>query len=98
MIGGCCAPENDAGYAITIDGANLRIGIGRYYVAGILCENDVSHLFTGQPDFPGAILPGASGRYLAYLDVWERHITALEDGDIREPALAARTRQRVYRS
>lgn len=87
VIGGCCAPENDAGYAITIDGANLRIGIGRYYVAGILCENDVSHLFTGQPDFPGAILPGASGRYLAYLDVWERHITALEDGDIREPAL-----------
>lgn len=27
------------------------------------------------------------GRYLVYLDVWQRHLTALEDGTIREVAL-----------
>lgn len=43
-----------------------------------------------QPDFPGvrpAGLEEAEGTYLAYLDVWERHVTALEDGGIREVAL-----------
>jgi hypothetical protein len=29
----------------------------------------------------------ASGTYLAYLDVWERHITSVEEEDIREKAL-----------
>jgi len=30
---------------------------------------------------------GAPGTYLAHLDVWDRHITAVEDDDIREKAL-----------
>jgi WD40 repeat protein len=41
-----------------------------------------------QPDYP---LPGSDqpedGFYLAYLDVWGRHVTALEDPGIREAAL-----------
>lgn len=43
-----------------------------------------------QVDFPGVPPAGISaddGLYLAYLDVWERHVTALEDGEIREIAL-----------
>jgi Family of unknown function (DUF6519) len=43
-----------------------------------------------QPDFPGvrpSKLEDKVGTYLAYLDVWERHVTALEDGGIREVAL-----------
>jgi len=53
-----------------------------------------------QPDFPG-VRPDAidvkAGGYLAYLDVWQLHVTALEDGEIREIALggpdtATRTR------
>src|SRR6266849_584838 len=44
-----------------------------------------------QPDLPQAdpLTPtaGANGAYLAYLDVWERHITCIEDGAIREVAL-----------
>ena len=43
-----------------------------------------------QPDYPGvppADISTDDGLYLAYLDVWERHITALEDGEIREIAL-----------
>jgi hypothetical protein len=33
------------------------------------------------------ITAGKAGRYRVYLDVWERLITQLEDGTIREPAL-----------
>ena len=32
-------------------------------------------------------LPSKPGTYLAYLDVWERHLTALDDPEILEPAL-----------
>ncbi len=55
--------------------------------------------FLRQPDFPGVPPAGLvtdEGLYLAYLDVWERHLTALEDGAIREiglggPDTASRT-------
>lgn len=40
-----------------------------------------------QPDLPGAPLAQENTRYLAYLDVWERHVTALENGRLREVAL-----------
>jgi hypothetical protein len=60
---------------------------GRYYVDGILCVNDGPVPFTAQPDLPGEPLPTAAGTYLAYLDVWQRHLTALEDPGIREVAL-----------
>ena len=109
---------------------DFTIGPGRYYVDGILCENDTGpstvfilpeplteskktdlkddqvvgiqqklskgavfdrHPFItylSQPDYP---VPEpeklASGNYLIYLDVWERHITPIEDDTIREIAL-----------
>jgi hypothetical protein len=40
-----------------------------------------------QPQLPGATLPAADGFYLAYLDVWEREITVLEDPAIADVAL-----------
>lgn len=41
-----------------------------------------------QPDFPSRPdLPAEAGLYSAYLDVWGRHVTALEDPAIRETAL-----------
>ena len=40
-----------------------------------------------QPDLPGVALPQDDGQYLAYLDVWEREITFLEDPAIQESAL-----------
>lgn len=42
--------------------------------------------YEAQPDYPDPPTV-AAGNYLVYLDVWERHITALEDPDIREVAL-----------
>lgn len=82
---------------------DFYISGGRYYVDGILCENENIVPFSKQPDvpldslppdFPGLkeILkeiqpPSQSGTFLAYMDVWSRHITALEDKEIREVAL-----------
>lgn len=74
---------------------------GRYYVDGILvvCEHPV--LFGRQPDLPKVPAPTGHGlppdQYLVYLDVWERHVTALDDPLLREVALggpdtATRTR------
>src|SRR6266536_1452403 len=40
-----------------------------------------------QPDYFAPLPTTLSGRYLAYLEVWQRHITALEDPEIRESAL-----------
>jgi hypothetical protein len=42
--------------------------------------------YNQQLNYPDAA-PTVGTNYLAYLDVWERHITQLEDGHIREVAL-----------
>jgi hypothetical protein len=78
------------------------LGAGRYYVDGILCENEQDVRFSKQPDLPEATTLGdapydAEALYLLYLDVWQRHLTALDDPRIRETALggpdtATRTR------
>jgi photosystem II stability/assembly factor-like uncharacterized protein len=67
--------------------SDLGLTAGRIYVAGILCENDQPIRYTTQPDLPDAPVPSDPGRYLAYLDVWQRHVTALERPDLREVAL-----------
>ncbi|HSK55826.1 MAG TPA: DUF6519 domain-containing protein [Jiangellales bacterium] len=76
---------------------DFAVGAGHYYVDGILCENDrpaggttgdAACTYLGQPDFrPGRRDQLTDGRYLVYLDVWEREVTALEDDGIREVAL-----------
>jgi Family of unknown function (DUF6519) len=71
---------------------DFLISAGRYYVDGILCENEQLVPFSAQPDLPG---PAPSlmdqlantGFGIVYLDVWLRHITALDDDLIREKAL-----------
>ncbi|GAB3307721.1 hypothetical protein GCM10027451_16000 [Geodermatophilus aquaeductus] len=68
-------------------GADLRISAGRYYVDGILCENDADVPLVAQPDLPRVKLPDDAGRYVAYLDVWAEHVTALERPELREVAL-----------
>jgi hypothetical protein len=106
VIGLCGGPQgqdsagNDlAGFLVRVVDGDLRITKGRYYVDGLLVENEQEVVITAQPDLPylqentlqDVLVPSgealASGTYLAYLDVWERHITALEDATIREVAL-----------
>lgn len=70
----------------TVPGVDLEIGAGRYYVDGILVENDAPQLLSQQPDLPEWTAP-APGTYAAYLDVWERHLTAVEREELREVAL-----------
>ena len=78
-------PENQNPPAIAAN--DLLISGGRYYVDGILCENDSIVAYTKQPDLPNLTVVNQAGTYLAYLDVWSRHMTALEDPSIREVAL-----------
>ncbi len=87
FIGGSGAPAGQDGYKIEIQNNNWTISKGRYYVNGLLCENESTINFTAQPDFPDAALPSSDGLYLAYLDVWQRGITAIEQPDIIESAL-----------
>ena len=68
-------------------------GIGRYYVVGLLCENDSYLGFAEQHGYPfsGSLslddIRDDTGTFLVFLDVWERHVTCNEDGDICEVAL-----------
>jgi hypothetical protein len=89
VIGRTGAPENDAGFAITADGVGIGIGAGRMYVDGILCELDEAATYTVQPHLPSPEpLDPADGRTdLVYLDVWQRHVTAVEDPSLLDPAL-----------
>jgi uncharacterized protein DUF6519 len=74
---------------LPLKSGDFLIGKGHYYVDGILCENEDYSTFLYQPDLPGQSELAKGSSYLVYLDVWERHITALEDMTIREVALGA---------
>jgi predicted flap endonuclease-1-like 5' DNA nuclease len=88
IVGRSGAPADNPGFQLSRSPeGDLVIGAGHYYVDGVLCANDRAVSFTEQPDLPGQELPEAAGRYLAYLRVFERHVTAIEDPDIREVAL-----------
>jgi hypothetical protein len=88
MVGPTGAPLHEAGFALSVRNNELWIGAGRYYVDGLLCENEGDVDFEGQADLPGALLPAdPPGTYLAYVDAWKRHITAVEDPSLREVAL-----------
>ena len=100
VVGLCGGPEDDAGFEVSLvtnATTDLQLGHGKYYVDGILVENETDHLQYGdQPDFPappagtkhsalGDLGPATFG--LVYLDVWNRHITAIDDPAIHEVAL-----------
>ena len=95
VIGPCGAPKGDGAnfqvLSVTADGSNLNLGLGRIYVDGILCqlEDNTQGSYLTQSDYPDppALSPVADQTHLVYLDVWERHVTAIEDPDIREVAL-----------
>jgi hypothetical protein len=96
LIGPYAAPVENGGFALTVDDeANLRISAGRYYVDGILVENDAECRYDEQPDyslpeddpFLKELQKPGGDEFWLYLDVWERHVTALDDDSIRESAL-----------
>ncbi len=87
---------------VTPSPATLVIGAGRYYVDGILCEStgcdyiDQPHYIPRAADDKNdgdALRTWLSdrsegeGQFWLYLDVWERHVTAIQYPSIREVAL-----------
>jgi hypothetical protein len=72
-----------------LDGpGDFLIGPGHYYVEGVRCTNPEFVAYSDQRLFPDAPPLENHGRpYLIYLDVWERHITYVEDDSIREIGL-----------
>jgi uncharacterized protein YqcC (DUF446 family) len=105
MLGAHGAPKSDnaandsfENFQIRPKNDDLEIAPGRIYVDGILCEleekrdekgNLVYTTYKQQPDYPPITESETEGNYLAYLDVWQRHITAIDDPEIREVALTS---------
>jgi Family of unknown function (DUF6519) len=83
------AREGDRLKAMLRNAEDFLIGPGEYYVDGWLCENDDYVAYSKQPDLrPPSLQPHGKFPVLIFLDVWERHITFVEDDSIREVALA----------
>jgi hypothetical protein len=82
-------PENV--YAGTLKPGDFLLSAGHYYVDGTACENEHILAYSDQDagDLPGAVPLAANdkGLHVVYLDVWQRHITALDDPHLREVAL-----------
>lgn len=96
LLGPHAGPAQNLGFAIAVQDNRVQIGAGRYYVDGILVEVDEPCFYDAQPHFalpPDDPLAGDNGNRLEgrtlrfYLDVWERHVTAIDDDRIRESAL-----------
>jgi hypothetical protein len=69
---------------------DFMIGAGVYYVDGFLCRNDrPPFTYTTQPYLPDSVpLKPGKRPHLVYIDVWERHLTQIEDPRIGEVALS----------
>jgi len=96
LIGPYAGPAAGGGFDLAADeDGKLLIGEGRYYVDGILVENEAPCHYSTQPSYPiGEDDPllremqEPQGKlFWVYLDVWERHITFVDDARIRETAL-----------
>jgi hypothetical protein len=98
LVGPYAGPHGQVGFKIQPGGTGSKdfvIGTGRYYVNGILCENEAKPdanqqpkplYYSGQADYLSAP-PLPDPPYLVYLDVWERHLTYIQEPEIREVAL-----------
>lgn len=79
VIGGCCIPASAPdSFRVTVQGNLLRVAPGRIYVGGRLCVETAEQVLA---------LPASATPFVVYLEVFERHVTAIEDPDIREVAL-----------
>jgi len=96
ILGPSGTPSRQAGFGILNasigeNGIDFSISPGRIYVDGIFCQLEGKGVtYLKQPYYinPEMIkAPGAGRRDLIYLDVWKRHVTAVEDDSLREIAL-----------
>ena len=81
VLGSCAFPrDNDGhtGFTVSTDGQSVTIGAGHAWIDGLLCENEADIDAEAQPDLPDARIPTTMGAFVAYLDVWQRAVTAAE--------------------
>lgn len=97
LIGRHGGPADDAGFEIMLsESGKILMGQGRYYVDGVLVENDQIAAYDAQPFYRVGDADALSsakfreGRHavLIYLDVFERTVHAIEDPSLADPALA----------
>jgi uncharacterized protein DUF6519 len=98
VVGDFGAPIDDAGFGITIEDNEIVIGAGRYYVEGLMCENQADLAYGNQPYLINLSVSDAdllteltrakgAAAIRVWLEVWQRLVTALDDPCLREPAL-----------
>ncbi|MGH7392387.1 MAG: DUF6519 domain-containing protein [Candidatus Rokuibacteriota bacterium] len=82
------------GNLVIMGGDGTAAGAGRFYGDGLAAVKESHETYFSQRDLPAAdpapLAPPAEGMAridLAYLDLWERPVTYLEDPEIREIAL-----------
>jgi len=65
------------------------VGAGCYYVQGIRCLNATAWRYRAVTDALGCGQDNLDvpGSYLAYLEVWDREVSVVEDPDLLEPAM-----------
>lgn len=92
LVGPCWAAGN--GFAITLQPhvADWQLSAGHFYVDGILCVNETACTFATQPHAPipdddAALVDDPPDSFVLYLDVWERHLSALEAPGLNDLAL-----------
>ncbi len=79
----------DAFRLTPVPGPDLAIGAGRLYAMGLVAEVFAGEAATlkAQPFLPGPVADPAPGPALAYLDVFEREVTWVEEPELLEKAL-----------
>jgi hypothetical protein len=98
IIGQYGGPVNGAGFAISVEGDDIWISAGRYYVQGILVEIPNRVHYDRQPylidpthtakELLESLGKPGDGSYVQFeLQVWQRMATALDDPCLLEPAL-----------
>lgn len=90
LIGPGAGPAPDPGFHIMPNDGDLTIGDGHYYVGGLLVQTaETSYLTQPNLHVDDDLQEVLNQPMIAYLKVWERLITAIEDPSIREVALGA---------
>lgn len=89
IVGDCGGAADSAAFgmsAISGQPGDFLLSVGRYYVDGNQCEVEQPVSYRQQPDLPG-LPPLPAGMHLVYLDVWQRHLTFLDNPLLLETAL-----------
>jgi len=82
---GRAACSSDDSFAVAWHGQTLYLSAGLLYVGGFRCR--LAHDVPLEALLGASIAPAQGRMDLVYVNVWERHVTAIDDPTIREVAL-----------